>query len=199
MAAILSSERASSGGGNNHADIFSQSFPSARHTPSCWCCPYGYHIDLDFVQYCEELTQNASTTPAASESQRQRRDRRRQRKSMEVMLGFEQIAELQKIGIQSPLYEVRCFFEVLFWFKFFQNIFFLYFIIVLIHLGQQRVRNSSQSINWPHTEYLHFWRYRLHNRLPSTCPITRNNILAIFPSRYQPNTIIPAAQKPLAG
>lgn len=23
----------------------------------CHCCPYGYHIDLDFVRYCERLAQ----------------------------------------------------------------------------------------------------------------------------------------------
>lgn len=87
-------------------DRMSHSFTSPRHGPSCWCCPYGYHIDLDFVRYCEVLTQEPKE-PGASQSQRQRRDRRRQRRSMEVMLGFEQIAELQQAQqVQSPLYEV---------------------------------------------------------------------------------------------
>lgn len=86
-------------------DRMSHSFTSPRHGPSCWCCPYGYHIDLDFVRYCEGLTQEPKK-PGASQSQQQRRDRRRQRRSMEVMLGFEQIAELQQAQIQSPLYEV---------------------------------------------------------------------------------------------
>ena len=28
----------------------------------CHCCPYGYHIDLDFVRYCQVLNQvNIST------------------------------------------------------------------------------------------------------------------------------------------
>lgn len=59
---------------------------------SCLCCPYGYHIDLDFVRYCETL---ANAVP--SDGELKRRDRRRQRKSMEVMLGFEQIIQLQQI------------------------------------------------------------------------------------------------------
>ncbi len=58
----------------------------------CSCCPYGYHIDLDFVRYCETL---ASVVP--SDGELKRRDRRRQRKSMEVMLGFEQIMQMQQI------------------------------------------------------------------------------------------------------
>ncbi|KAH8299811.1 hypothetical protein KR044_006174 [Drosophila immigrans] len=53
---------------------------------SCNCCPYGYHIDLDFVRYCEAL---ANAKP--SEKELQRRDRRRSRKSMEFMLGFESL------------------------------------------------------------------------------------------------------------
>ena len=61
---------------------------------NCGCCPYGYHIDLDFINYCEQLAANAQ--PPSSE-QRQRRDKRRQRKSMEVMLGFgEQLALQQR-------------------------------------------------------------------------------------------------------
>lgn len=59
--------------------------------PLCQCCPYGYHIDLDFVRYCEVLANSV-----ASEGERIRRDRRRQRKSMEVMLGFEQLQQQQQ-------------------------------------------------------------------------------------------------------
>ncbi|XP_032585442.1 KN motif and ankyrin repeat domain-containing protein 1 isoform X2 [Drosophila mojavensis] len=57
-----------------------------RSVRSCNCCPYGYHIDLDFVRYCEAL---ANAKP--SEEELQRRDRRRSRKSMEFMLGFESL------------------------------------------------------------------------------------------------------------
>ncbi|KAF5276654.1 hypothetical protein FQA39_LY06458 [Lamprigera yunnana] len=51
----------------------------------CDCCPYGYHIDLDFVRYCESIGQEADRTG----SFKKRRDRRRQRQSMEVLLGLE--------------------------------------------------------------------------------------------------------------
>lgn len=59
--------------------------------PLCHCCPYGYHIDLDFVRYCEVLANSVT-----SEGERIRRDRRRQRKSMEVMLGFEHLQQQQQ-------------------------------------------------------------------------------------------------------
>ncbi|XP_017124771.1 KN motif and ankyrin repeat domain-containing protein 2 isoform X2 [Drosophila elegans] len=58
----------------------------SRSVRSCNCCPYGYHIDLDFVRYCEAL---AHEKP--SEDEQRRRDRRRSRKSMEFMLGFESL------------------------------------------------------------------------------------------------------------
>lgn len=51
----------------------------------CTCCPYGYHIDLDFVRYCEELANNSEKP---TNEQLERRNKRRQRKSLEVMLGF---------------------------------------------------------------------------------------------------------------
>lgn len=52
---------------------------------TCNCCPYGYHIDLDFIRYCEELATNSQRP---TNEQMQRRNKRRQRKSLEVMLGF---------------------------------------------------------------------------------------------------------------
>lgn len=51
----------------------------------CNCCPYGYHIDLDFVRFCEKLAK-ASGEPSLSK--KMRRERRRQRQSMEVLLGL---------------------------------------------------------------------------------------------------------------
>jgi hypothetical protein len=50
----------------------------------CSCCPYGYHIDLDFVRYCESVSQEADRTGSI----KRRKDRRRQRQSMEVLLGI---------------------------------------------------------------------------------------------------------------
>lgn len=51
----------------------------------CTCCPYGYHIDLDFIRYCEELAKNGKKP---TNKQLERRNKRRQRKSLEVMLGY---------------------------------------------------------------------------------------------------------------
>lgn len=63
------------------------SMPSIRKSkyPPCDCCPYGYHIDLDFVRYCETLAQGVTGDAA---SKQRRKERRRQRKSMEVLLGL---------------------------------------------------------------------------------------------------------------
>lgn len=72
--------------------------PVTAKLKRCNCCPYGYHIDLDFVNYCEQLAANARPQ---SDEQRQRREKRRQRKSMEVMLGVgEQL--LQNYSHQQP-------------------------------------------------------------------------------------------------
>ncbi|XP_036333104.1 uncharacterized protein LOC118744298 isoform X2 [Rhagoletis pomonella] len=61
---------------------------AAANVRNCNCCPYGYHIDLDFVRYCESL---ANAKP--SEEELQRRSRRRSRKSMEFMLGLDAMFE----------------------------------------------------------------------------------------------------------
>ncbi|XP_033252759.1 KN motif and ankyrin repeat domain-containing protein 2-like isoform X1 [Drosophila miranda] len=74
-------------GGNTNSSISSPESLGMNHSVrSCNCCPYGYHIDLDFVRYCEALAQSKP-----SEEEQRRRDRRRSRKSMEVMLGFESL------------------------------------------------------------------------------------------------------------
>lgn len=54
-----------------------------KHRTSCDCCPYGYHIDLDFVRYCDAFNKSAAHSPASK-----LRERRRQRQSMEVLLGL---------------------------------------------------------------------------------------------------------------
>lgn len=58
--------------------------PQRPQSPSCFMLPYGYQIDLDFIRYCENLTQ-----PDLSDAELQRRQRRRQRQSMDVMLGIQ--------------------------------------------------------------------------------------------------------------
>lgn len=55
----------------------------------CHCCPYGYHIDLDFVRYCDMLTQGSKNdSPTLRQLKKLKRARRRQTKSMEVLLGL---------------------------------------------------------------------------------------------------------------
>lgn len=51
---------------------------------SCHCCPYGYHIDLDFVRYCEAL----SKEKYVRQLKRLHKDRRKRRKSMEALLNY---------------------------------------------------------------------------------------------------------------
>lgn len=68
---------------------------------NCSCCPYGYHIDIDFVRYCE-----AVALAELSDGQRQRRYRRRQRKSMEVLLGLELTMPLELLLKDQALIEV---------------------------------------------------------------------------------------------
>ncbi|KAK4324357.1 hypothetical protein Pmani_004984 [Petrolisthes manimaculis] len=56
----------------------------------CHCCPYGYHIDLDFVRYCETVTQGSKNdNPTLRQLKKLKRARRRQTKSMEVLLGLD--------------------------------------------------------------------------------------------------------------
>ncbi|XP_065559596.1 KN motif and ankyrin repeat domain-containing protein 1-like isoform X2 [Artemia franciscana] len=50
----------------------------------CNCCPYGFHIDLDFIRFCENMTTGVRRRPVSEA----RRARRRQTSSMEVMLGL---------------------------------------------------------------------------------------------------------------
>ena len=52
----------------------------------CTCCPYGYHIDLDFLNFCKTITDGS----ALSNLKRIQRTKRKLRKSMEVMLQQQQ-------------------------------------------------------------------------------------------------------------
>lgn len=80
----------------SYPNSFIRGVPKIR----CDCCPYGYHIDLDFIRYCEQLALNASQP---SDDQLQRRNTRRQRKSMDVMLGFNEA--LQNFESDILLYQ----------------------------------------------------------------------------------------------
>ncbi|CAL4064705.1 unnamed protein product, partial [Meganyctiphanes norvegica] len=72
-------------GGSKAYESYLQNGRSGR----CHCCPYGYHIDLDFVRYCDRLNQGSKNeTPTLRQMKKLKRDRRRQTKSMEVLLGI---------------------------------------------------------------------------------------------------------------
>ncbi|XP_022241429.1 KN motif and ankyrin repeat domain-containing protein 1-like isoform X2 [Limulus polyphemus] len=49
---------------------------------SCQCCPYGYHIDVDFVRYCEALYNSSYL----DQLKQLKKDKRKERKSMEAYL-----------------------------------------------------------------------------------------------------------------
>ena len=57
---------------------------SSSNEVGCQCCPYGFHIDLDFVRFCESL----STGEHLKQKREERRARRLQCNSMEVLLGL---------------------------------------------------------------------------------------------------------------
>ncbi|CAG0912543.1 unnamed protein product [Notodromas monacha] len=59
---------------------------SFRVTPKklrCSCCPYGYHIHLDFLDFCNEV----STGTYLSRLRKLKKYKRKQRKSVQAMLG----------------------------------------------------------------------------------------------------------------
>lgn len=55
----------------------------------CTCCPYGYHVDVDFMSYCDTLS-NQSYLKQLKHIQR---EKRKLRKSMEVYLQDQELTE----------------------------------------------------------------------------------------------------------
>lgn len=70
-----------------NGNVGTQAYVSGSTGSKCLCCPYGYHIDLDFVRYCEAVAAG-STSDRLSTERRKKRERRRQCQSMEVLLGL---------------------------------------------------------------------------------------------------------------
>ncbi|XP_041358194.1 uncharacterized protein LOC121375047 isoform X2 [Gigantopelta aegis] len=62
----------------------------------CTCCPYGYHIDLDFLRYCEAMSSGGTL----KQLKRIQRSKRKLRKSMEIML--QQQGQLTEDGGTPP-------------------------------------------------------------------------------------------------
>lgn len=67
--------------------VATQAYVSGSTGSQCLCCPYGYHIDLDFVRYCEAVAAGSAGDRPSLE-RRKKRERRRQCQSMEVLLGL---------------------------------------------------------------------------------------------------------------
>ncbi|XP_055715194.1 uncharacterized protein LOC129809412 [Phlebotomus papatasi] len=82
------------------SDIPQSKYGVARRF-ACSCCPYGYHIDLDFVKYCETLHR----TPPIS---RRVRSARRQRHSMDIMMGFISVPEPTPAPTKNTEYDSIC-------------------------------------------------------------------------------------------
>lgn len=61
--------------------------PTSATKQKCNCCPYGFHIDVDFVQYAEEVTSVA----AADEAKQIKKAKKRMKRSVE------QFAEQQRL------------------------------------------------------------------------------------------------------
>ncbi|XP_067209122.1 KN motif and ankyrin repeat domain-containing protein 3 isoform X2 [Linepithema humile] len=70
-----------------NGNVGTQAYVSGSTGSKCLCCPYGYHIDLDFVRYCEAVAAG-SVGDRSSTERRKKRERRRQCQSMEVLLGL---------------------------------------------------------------------------------------------------------------
>ncbi|XP_062568564.1 uncharacterized protein LOC134230741 isoform X4 [Saccostrea cucullata] len=74
----------------------------------CSCCPYGYHVDLDFVAYCENLADGSDLTKL----KRIQREKRKLRKSMEFFLQQQENEEqsnpppdlVQNINVQATAF-----------------------------------------------------------------------------------------------
>ncbi|XP_054000411.1 KN motif and ankyrin repeat domain-containing protein 2 isoform X1 [Hylaeus anthracinus] len=70
-----------------NGNVGTQAYVSGPTRSKCLCCPYGYHIDLDFVRYCEAVAAGSAGDRSSIE-RRKKRERRRQCQSMEVLLGL---------------------------------------------------------------------------------------------------------------
>lgn len=68
---------------------------SSSNVKTCYCCPFGYHIDLDFVNYCDTLLRYDEPQIYKFNKGGTDRPRRSQRQTLNVMLGLDN--ELQAI------------------------------------------------------------------------------------------------------
>ena len=64
----------------------------------CGCCPYGYHIDLDFLRYLNSLNSESLT---AAERKKARHNKKKLRQSMEFFLNQQQIIQSTQQSVSS--------------------------------------------------------------------------------------------------
>ena len=76
------------------ADTSHMNFVDGR----CSCCPYGYHIDLDFLRYCDALNDGTYL----NNLKKIKRNKRKLRKSMEVFLEQQQRAQESGVQFNGP-------------------------------------------------------------------------------------------------
>ncbi|CAH1393122.1 unnamed protein product [Nezara viridula] len=73
----------------------------------CNCCPYGYHIDLDFVRYCEKVA-NSQLLGSHKKPLGRSRTVRKKRESIESLLGLEAPTQtLENADIEGKKEEKR--------------------------------------------------------------------------------------------
>lgn len=81
-----------------------------QHGSKCFCCPYGYHIDLDFVRYCENWqTMACDKIARGNEEKRRRRARQKQCQSMEFLLGLPDDKDVSIIAIAQQRWKIQCY------------------------------------------------------------------------------------------
>ncbi|GFT49612.1 KN motif and ankyrin repeat domain-containing protein 1 [Trichonephila clavipes] len=65
-------------------------FESKMTSNKCSCCPYGFHIDRDFVRYCDSLYNTAQL----EKLRQHKRERRKEKKTVESYLGLGNMPEI---------------------------------------------------------------------------------------------------------
>ncbi|XP_051170981.1 uncharacterized protein LOC127287884 isoform X2 [Leptopilina boulardi] len=71
----------------NSSNVKNNGSLSTTICAKCICCPYGYHIDLDFVRYCEAVSAESNSSRSCSDK-REKKEHRRKCQSMEFLLGL---------------------------------------------------------------------------------------------------------------
>ncbi|KAG8200986.1 hypothetical protein JTE90_021450 [Oedothorax gibbosus] len=81
-----------------------QTNPETKMSPSnkCSCCPYGFHIDRDFVRYCDTLYNSAQL----DKLRLNKRERRKEKKTVESYLGLGSMTSPSQEPSQQKLYKV---------------------------------------------------------------------------------------------